>query len=256
MVKYIEARYLGKTEFLYFTHGKVYPILRYFGDSDGIGTCSIVDNEMGNYVYHPREFLIYGDLNDIIDNPYPSISEYAPDIAEYTWEEWLESFSVHDIEELKAYQEKWGSPFNGGLNMDFVEKALTIATVAHASQKDKAGVDYIEHPKTVASFVDTPEEKAVAYLHDVIEDTEVTADDLREEGIPDVVVDAVVVLTHPKQQLYFEYLKTVKKNKLAKTVKLADLRHNSDLSRINRKLTETDYKRLEKYKLAKEFLES
>ena len=137
--------------------------------------------------------------------------------------------------------------------MTFVDTALQIATDAHRGQVDKAGVDYINHPKTVASFVSTDEEKAVAYLHDVLEDTTVTEMDLQDAGIPSNVIQAVLILTKKKGQSYQQYLENVKKNSLARAVKLADLKHNSDLSRISVP-TEKDYKRLEKYQKATEYL--
>ena len=134
-----------------------------------------------------------------------------------------------------------------------VDLALSIATQAHEGQLDKAGVDYIEHPIYVASQVDTEEEKAVALLHDVIEDSPVSAEELLQAGLPETVVTAVQVLTKKKEQDYQTYLETVKKNPLARVVKLADLKHNSDLSRLS-SITEKDRERLKKYKKAIDFL--
>ena len=134
-----------------------------------------------------------------------------------------------------------------------LELALSIATEAHNGQFDKAGVDYIEHPIYVASQVDTEEEKAVALLHDVIEDSPVSAEGLLQAGLPETVVTAVQVLTKKKEQDYQTYLETVKKNPLARVVKLADLKHNSDLSRLS-SITEKDKERLKKYKKAIDFL--
>ena len=134
-----------------------------------------------------------------------------------------------------------------------VDLALSIARKAHEGQLDKAGVDYIEHPIYVASQVDTEEEKAVALLHDVIEDSPVSAEELLQAGLPETVVTAVQVLTKKKEQDYQTYLETVKKNPLARVVKLADLEHNSDLSRLS-SITEKDRERLKKYKKAIEFL--
>lgn len=114
-------------------------------------------------------------------------------------------------------------------------------------------MDYIKHPEAVASFVNTNEEKATAYLHDVLEDTEITANDLLSAGIPHNVVEAVQVLTKEKYTPYFEYLCRVKENSLARTVKLADLKHNSDRSRLAR-ITDKDLKRLEKYRKAIQYL--
>lgn len=134
-----------------------------------------------------------------------------------------------------------------------VDLALSIARKAHEGQLDKAGVDYIEHPIYVASQVDTEEEKAVALLHDVIEDSPVSAEGLLQAGLPETVVTAVQVLTKKKEQDYQTYLETVKKNPLARLVKLSDLKHNSDLSRLS-SITEKDRERLKKYKKAIDFL--
>ncbi|HEX0888222.1 TPA: GTP pyrophosphokinase, partial [Streptococcus pneumoniae] len=113
-----------------------------------------------------------------------------------------------------------------------VIKAHEVAKKAHFGQIDRAGIDYIKHPETVASFVATDEEKAVAYLHDVIEDTSLTLLDLKKEGFSKNIIEAVDILTKKKGQDYQSYLNLVKKNELARVVKLADLRHNSDLTRL------------------------
>ncbi|PDY36663.1 GTP pyrophosphokinase [Bacillus wiedmannii] len=136
----------------------------------------------------------------------------------------------------------------------YIEIAHEIAKTAHAGQVDKAGIGYIKHLETVAIFVNTTEEKATAYLHDVLEDTEITANDLLSAGIPHNIVEAVQVLTKEKYTPYFEYLSKVKEDSLARTVKLADLKHNSDRSRLAR-ITDNDLKRLEKYRKAIQFLE-
>ena len=135
------------------------------------------------------------------------------------------------------------------------EKAYEIAKKAHLGQVDKAGEDYIKHPEKVASFVKTDEEKAVAYLHDVIEDTELTLEDLCEYSFSKEVIEAVDIITKKRGEDYQSYLNSVKKNKLARAVKLADLRHNSDLTRLI-KVTEKDIKRKEKYQKAIDFLNS
>lgn len=135
------------------------------------------------------------------------------------------------------------------------EKAYKIAKKAHLGQVDKAGEDYIKHPEKVASFVKTDEEKAVAYLHDVIEDTELTLEDLSEYGFSKEVIEAVNIITKKRGEDYQSYLNSVKNNKLARAVKLADLRHNSDLTRLT-KVTEKDIKRKEKYQKAIDFLNS
>ena len=134
-----------------------------------------------------------------------------------------------------------------------LELALPIATEAHRGQFDKAGIDYIEHPIYVASQVDTEEEKAVALLHDVIEDSPFTAEELLLAGLPETVVTAVQILSKKKGQEYQTYLENVKSNSLARVVKLADLKHNSDLSRLET-ITDKDLERLEKYKKTIDYL--
>lgn len=81
-----------------------------------------------------------------------------------------------------------------------LELALSIATEAHRGQFDKAGIDYIEHPIFVASQVDSEEEKAVALLHDVIEDSSVTAEELLNAGLPETVVTAVQILSKKRDK--------------------------------------------------------
>ena len=130
----------------------------------------------------------------------------------------------------------------------FHELAFQIAKKAHSNQVDKVGKDYILHPMKVASYMDTDTEKAVAYLHDVLEDTNVTEDELRNM-FPNEIVDTVIILTHRKDESYFEYISRVSTSKLAKKVKVADLLHNLDITRI-KEPTKQDHERLEKYKKA------
>ena len=134
-----------------------------------------------------------------------------------------------------------------------IDIALAIARKAHAGQVDKAGVDYIQHPLYVASQVKTEQEKAIALLHDVLEDSDITVADLLAYGLSNKVVTAVQTLTKKKGQSYQDYLEKVKSNNLARVVKLADLKHNSDLSRL-KSVTNTDYDRVEKYKNAIRYL--
>ena len=134
-----------------------------------------------------------------------------------------------------------------------IDIALAIAKKAHAGQVDKAGVDYIQHPLYVASQIKTEQEKAVALLHDVLEDSDITAADLLAYGLSNEVVTAVQTLTKKKGQSYQDYLEKVKSNDLARVVKLADLKHNSDLSRL-KTVSNTDYERVKKYKNAIRYL--
>ena len=135
-----------------------------------------------------------------------------------------------------------------------LSKAIEIATNAHKDQIDKGGAPYILHPTAVAAEVETTEQKIVAYLHDVIEDTDITAEDLLAAGLPNDIVDAIKVLTKKNGVPYMGYLQAVKKNELARVVKISDIKHNMDLSRIENP-TQRDFDRLEKYKKALLFLE-
>ncbi|MGT2880286.1 HD domain-containing protein [Streptococcus equinus] len=136
---------------------------------------------------------------------------------------------------------------------DDVKLAHEITKRAHKGQVDKAGAPYILHPETVASFVTKDDEKIVAYLHDVIEDTPCQLRDLENAGFSSEIIKAVDLLTRKTGQSYKQYLKLVKTNELARVVKLADLKHNSDLSRLTH-VTENDIKRLKKYQDAIVFL--
>ncbi len=139
--------------------------------------------------------------------------------------------------------------------MDYVLLAREIAEKAHFGQVDKAGADYVNHPIAVAGMVETENEKIVAYLHDVVEDTEVTLKDLAEAGFNETIIEAVDAMTHRKGEPREDYLARVKANPIARKVKLADLRHNSDLSRIPDP-KEKDIKRREKYLKEMAFLAS
>ena len=129
-----------------------------------------------------------------------------------------------------------------------LKKAEDIATKAHKGQFDRCGVEYINHPRTVASYVDNPKEKIVAWLHDTIEDTDIAEADLRPV-FGDEITDAVVALTKTEGEDYFDYISRVIKNPLSARVKIADLTHNMKPDRIPHP-TEEDQKRMEKYKKA------
>lgn len=141
----------------------------------------------------------------------------------------------------------------GGGKMVLYQQALAIAKDAHKGQVDKAGVDYIQHPLFVASLVEDELAKTVALLHDVVEDSDWTLEDLRMEGLPEEVVQAVGILTKKRNENYEEYILRVKQNPLARQVKLADLKHNSDLSRLAN-VTDRDRKRVAKYQKAISYL--
>ena len=134
------------------------------------------------------------------------------------------------------------------------EIAQAIASKAHTGQVDKAGRPYIEHPSFVAAHVEGDMAKAVAWLHDVVEDTPLSFEDFEAAGIRPEAIKALRLLTHDKSVPYMEYIAALKENPLARAVKLADLHHNSDLSRLS-KITKKDKERAEKYKRAIKLLE-
>lgn len=137
-------------------------------------------------------------------------------------------------------------------------KELTVAEYvaekAHFGQVDKAGVDYIEHPRAVASMVSGVDEKICALLHDIMEDTEFPESALRIL-FGDEIVDTLLLLTHRNGDSYEEYIEKISKSELATKVKIADLTHNSDLTRL-RTVTEKDIQRYNKYQKSVEFLKS
>ena len=141
------------------------------------------------------------------------------------------------------------------LESESVSKALQLATVAHKGQIDKAGADYIKHPIAVAESLGTEDEQTAALLHDTVEDTEVTLDDLKSEGFSFAVLKAVDCLTRRDHEPRDTYLQRVAEDPLAVKVKLADLAHNSDLSRLSVP-TERDYARAKRYAKEMAFLEA
>ncbi len=140
------------------------------------------------------------------------------------------------------------------LNCDHLLKmAKDVAYMAHIGQVDKGGQPYFGHPEAVAELIPFKRLKIIAYLHDVCEDSNITCDDLRSYGFPEDIVDAVFAMTKQKGESYEGYLTRVKENELARHVKIADLEHNMDISRIPNP-TDKDLKRVEKYKKALDFL--
>lgn len=137
---------------------------------------------------------------------------------------------------------------------DKIALAYNIAKKAHKGQVDKAGKDYIYHPMTVASNVGNDEDAIiVALLHDVIEDTDITINDLKDQ-FSDAVIKALVCVTHKENEPYMTYVKRCATNKIAKKVKIADLETNMDLSRLSN-VTQKDIDRVNnKYIPAYEYI--
>lgn len=134
-----------------------------------------------------------------------------------------------------------------------LEQAIYIALQAHSGKLDKGGSPYILHPLRVMLTMVTTEEKIVAVLHDVIEDSGFTIQQLKQNGFSKKVLDAVSLLTKKENQSYQDYISVIKKNPLAAKIKLADLKDNMNSSRL-KKITVDDKERLKKYKAAYKFL--
>ena len=131
---------------------------------------------------------------------------------------------------------------------EMLDKAIHLATNAHHGQFDKGGKPYILHPLRVMSFLKTDDEElqCMALLHDVIEDTSTTYKDLLEAGMSKRVVEGVMSLTKQRGFGYEDYKKQIFANADAMQVKMADLRHNTDIRRL-KGVAEKDLARMAKY---------
>lgn len=137
--------------------------------------------------------------------------------------------------------------------MSTLEEAIALAVRVHQGQKDKAGAPYILHPLRVMLAMDSEEAMMVAVLHDVVEDTPITLEDLRAMNFPETVVAAVDILTRRPEESYEAFIERVKVNPLARKVKLADLEDNMDLRRLQH-VTDRDKQRWERYAKASKAL--
>ena len=137
--------------------------------------------------------------------------------------------------------------------MATLDRAIQIAAQAHEGQRDKAGDPYILHPLRMMLRMRQDEERIVAVLHDVVEDSDWTLDDLRREGFSEVVVEAVDALTRREDETYEAFVERAGRYPLARQVKLADLEDNMDVTRL-RSITEKDQARLDRYHRARQHL--
>ena len=140
-----------------------------------------------------------------------------------------------------------------GMNL---ERAIEIAQEAHKGVKDKGGHDYIHHPIRVMHAMSNDQEKIVAILHDVVEDSDWTFERLKEEGFEDSVIESLRCVTkYSEEEDYQEFIRRAATNKIATKVKMADIEDNLDLSRLGT-LNEKDLTRIEKYKKALKYLKA
>ncbi len=140
------------------------------------------------------------------------------------------------------------------LYTELTKRALKLCYAAHKDQTDKSGLPYVFHPFHLAEQMPDEETTVVALLHDVVEDTPYTLEVLAQMGFPQRVLEALALLTHDSVVPYLDYVAKLKPDPIARRVKLADLRHNSDLTRLGR-VDETDRARVKKYAAAIRLLE-
>ena len=133
--------------------------------------------------------------------------------------------------------------------MRLIETSLQIALRAYAGKTDKAGREYILHPLRVMAKMSTDLERSTALLHDVLEDSDITAEELLAEGIPAEVVEAVQCLTKREGEDYLEFVARTKQNRLARRVKIADIEDNIDVLRLSM-LGASDLERIQRYHAA------
>lgn len=136
---------------------------------------------------------------------------------------------------------------------EIFNKAFEIACEAHKGQLDKAGMPYILHPIRVSEKFEAFNLKTVAILHDVIEDSNITGQDLKDKGIPSYIIVSVQLLTKNRGEDYVSYLQRLNSDFYARTVKIEDLKDNIDTLRLST-LTDKDIERVRKYHGAYNFL--
>ncbi|WP_420002318.1 guanosine-3',5'-bis(diphosphate) 3'-pyrophosphohydrolase [Acinetobacter sp. LF10] len=137
--------------------------------------------------------------------------------------------------------------------MATLEQAISLAAKQHEGQVDKANAPYILHPLRVMLNTPTIEHKIVAVLHDILEDTETTIEDLYQFGFQEHIIDAIVALTKKQGETRLEAAQRARQNPIARVVKLADINDNMDLSRIQSP-TVKDFERLKEYQQVRDLL--
>ncbi|NLC72846.1 MAG: GTP pyrophosphokinase [Ruminococcaceae bacterium] len=130
-----------------------------------------------------------------------------------------------------------------------IKLAMNLSFGAHKNQLDKSGYPYFAHPLHLAEQMKDETTVIVALLHDVVEDTEMSLKDISDLGFETEITQALSLLTHDSNVPYMDYIKEIKKDPIATAVKIADLKHNSDLSRLDT-VTDRDIERAQKYKQA------
>ncbi len=222
------------------------------GDSDSTGAIcgNILGAWLGKEAVEAAFDLQNLELRDVVERMAEELFESVEDPAGEKWE-------VHapttPPEPPKAEPLKPLRPV-GMLYTPLTKRAMAICFNAHKNQLDKGGLPYVFHPFHLAEQMETEEEVCTALLHDVVEDSGYTPGELSQAGFPNEVVQAVRALTRGPQMRYLDYVAKLRQNPIARRVKLADLAHNSDLSRLGG-VSGQDRRRALKYRMAQAVLE-
>lgn len=217
------------------------------GDSDSTGAIcgNILGTWLGKEAVEAAFDLKNLELRDVIEKMAAELFETVEGPAE-------ENPSVHTPESPKTAPMRPLRPV-GLLYTPLTKKALQICFAAHGDQWDKSGLPYVIHPLHLAEQMETEEEVCAALLHDVVEDSACTLEDLRRAGFPEAVLEALQFLTRSPDTPYLDYVIRLRRNPIARRVKLADLTHNSDLARLDQ-VTAQDRRRVLKYRMAQAIL--
>lgn len=138
--------------------------------------------------------------------------------------------------------------------MSDLTQAIQLAATAHQGQTDKAGQPYILHPLRVMLALEGEEDRIAAVLHDVVEDTQISACDLRRKGFSEIVIEAVLALTRKHGETYDSFIARCTTNDIARRVKLADIADNMRPDRVE--AAKLDSRLLERYQQARSILEA
>lgn len=197
--------------------------------------------------YMDMEFDLVADPTSDRVLPTKLLTELLPNI------EWTKGHSGMWIEPQAALtlEKAWYDHLKGDLTP--YGKAMEIARIAHFGQKDRAGEDYLKHVVRVAARL-FDQDDVVGLLHDVVEASEFTLEDLAKEGFSQEVIKALEALTHKDGESYEDFIHRVGQNKIARAVKMADLRDNMDLLRLP-ELKDEDWERAKKYHKAYKYLQ-
>ena len=185
------------------------------------------------------------ELRDVVERMAEELFEAVEDPAGEKWEVHAPTTPPEPLKPLRPV---------GMLYTPLTKRAMAICFNAHKNQLDKGGLPYVFHPFHLAEQMETEAEVCTALLHDVVEDSGYTPGELSQAGFPNEVVQAVRALTRGPQMRYLDYVARLRQNPIARRVKLADLAHNSDLSRLGY-VSDRDRRRVLKYRMAQAILE-